>query len=881
MKRKDYIKLKNYRKLENNMPQDPEKNSSIITLESEIKTFADTLPFWLKYLLEKIFQGNEISQEDIDQAYKYLLEDIKDTPKNNRKKIIFSDLKYNGRSYYENIQLSSLKNVEGVNALQEGYNIEFSSGLTLIYGENGSGKSGYTRLLKKAFYSRAKDDILSNIYSAEPPKPIKADFTFVNETEEISFPFSKINLPIFDQFSVFDGKSIVKHLEYKNEFDFKPAGLKYFEKIADTVYLVEKKALDEKKIIENSGYNLEDLLTIFDGESEIKEAVKNLSTKKETFEHLKDYKNFSSDEKKGIEKEYDELFIASANKNKEIKKLKHLKQQIEIKKEEINSLNTAFSRRALDRVNSLITDYTQKEQKAKADGIQKFDTDKIKGIGTTEWRSFIIAAQQLADIQNKAKKDYPTQDDKCLFCMQDLNRLSKELIENYWSFIKSEAEANLSEANTSIAKAEAFYKKLTFTLFPSNDTLTLWLQENKTELLKKILHELEKQKKLNLTFLNGIKNKEKIVYEEVNINTDWLDNIKQDIDIILVNLETDKEIDQLQQLYDLKKKFEHQEKLKNHFDKLESYFNKQIDLENHNKIQFPKKKITLKEKSLSKKYFNTKYVEKFNQECKNLGADFDIEIQHTGSAAKSYRQLKIKGNSPSVIFSEGEQRVIAIADFFAEMSLSEINKGVIFDDPVTSLDNKRKLEIANRLAEESHKKQVIVFTHDLSFAYNVLSKCKELEGEYSCHWIENIDGMTPGAIYLNNSPSFEKDYKTSGKAQGWLDKAKKSSPESREEALKNGFAALRTSYESQIVFGLFRGVVQRFNERVSVESLKDVYVTQEIKEEILTSFASCCKFMEGHSHSDSNGYKKPTINDLQNEISQFNAVKKKIAKCKI
>lgn len=880
MKKIDYTKSKIYRKLENNMSQNPEKKMSNITLESEIKAFADTLPYWLKYLLEITFKGNEISQDDIDQAYKYLFEDIEDTPKINRKKITFSDLKYNGKDYYEKIQLCSLKNVEGVNALQEGYNIEFSSGLTLIYGENGAGKSGYTRLLKKAFYSRAKDNILSNIYSSEPPKPIKADFVFKNESEEITHPFSQINLPIFDQFSVFDGKSIVKHLEYKNEFDFKPAGLKHFEKIAHAVFLVEKRVLDEKRKIENSSHSLEDLLTLFDGESEIKEAVKNLSTKKETFEQLKNFQVFSSDEKRRIEKEYDELYITSANKNKEIEKFKNLKQQIEIKKEEINSLNTAFSRKALNRVNSLITDYTEKEQKAKADGIQKFDTDKINGIGTTEWRNFIIAAQQLAAIQGDNKKNYPTQDDKCLLCMQDLNQLSKELIENYWSFIKSGAEANLSKANIAIIKADEFYKQLNFTIFRSNDILSLWLQENRTSHLEKIQEVLEKQKTFNYTILNSIQNKVKLDYEEISIDTNWLDDIKQDIDAALINLESDKQIDQLQQLFDLKKKFEHQEKLKNHFAKFESYFDRQVHLDNLNKVQFPKQKITLKEKILSQKYFNTKYVEQFNQECKNLGANFDIEIQHTGSAAKSYRQLKIKGNNPSAIFSEGEQRVIAIADFLTEMGLSEINNGVIFDDPVTSLDNKRKLEIANRLAEESHKKQVIIFTHDLSFAYNVLSKCKDLDSEFSCHWIENTDGMTPGAIYLNNAPSFEKDYKTSGKAQGWLEKAKKSSPEQREEELRNGFAALRTSYESQIVFGLFKGVVQRFNERVSVESLKDVYVNQEIKEEILTSFANCCTFMEGHSHSDRGGYKKPTINDLQNEINQFNAVKKKIANCK-
>ncbi len=77
--------------------------------------------------------------------------------------------------------------------------------------------------------------------------------------------------------------------------------------------------------------------------------------------------------------------------------------------------------------------------------------------------------------------------------------------------------------------------------------------------------------------------------------------------------------------------------------------------------------------------------------------------------------------------------------------------------------------------------------------------------------------------------------------------------------------------------GLFKGVVQRFEERVSVDSLKNVIFTSEIRDEILDSFYQCCRYMEGHSHSDKYAYKKPTLQELNEEIQRFNAVKKKIS----
>ena len=146
-----------------------------------------------------------------------------------------------------------------------------------------------------------------------------------------------------------------------------------------------------------------------------------------------------------------------------------------------------------------------------------------------------------------------------------------------------------------------------------------------------------------------------------------------------------------------------------------------------NEANFRKTKtdITNTEKSLSDKYFNQKYIDSFNEECQKLNGNFGVEISTTGSAGKSYRQLKLKGKNPNAVLSEGEQKVIAIADFLAEMHLSEINKGIIFDDPVTSLDNDRKKQIAERLAFQATLKQVIIFTHDLVSSYHIKNFSKK------------------------------------------------------------------------------------------------------------------------------------------------------------
>uniref|UniRef100_A0A808FEN4 Protein CR006 P-loop domain-containing protein n=1 Tax=Xanthomonas citri pv. phaseoli var. fuscans TaxID=473423 RepID=A0A808FEN4_XANCI len=51
----------------------------------------------------------------------------------------------------------------------------------------------------------------------------------------------------------------------------------------------------------------------------------------------------------------------------------------------------------------------------------------------------------------------------------------------------------------------------------------------------------------------------------------------------------------------------------------------------------------------------------------------------------------------------------------AEISLNGQTSGIIFDDPVCSLDHRRRELVAKRLVQEAAKRQVIVFTHDLYF----------------------------------------------------------------------------------------------------------------------------------------------------------------------
>jgi len=529
------------------------------------------------------------------------------------------------------------------------------------------------------------------------------------------------------------------------------------------------------------------------------------------------------------------------------------------------------------------SDCLSKDAAAKAEGIENFKTDKIINVGSKEWKDFIAAAQNFAKQQVGDSEMYPKVDDYCILCQQPLSIEAQKLISSYWSFIKSQSEQDAKNAQTALNTHKKSYEELKFGLLPEDGVLTKWMLEKHKKEALEIKEHLQKQKTLSESIISDLTTKTENDRTAIQIDTIHIDTIVQGIEDSITKLKENDPTADIKKLQDSITYLNHKEKLEQHITGIETYVSnlKWVAIATKAKGKISKRKITDKEKELSGRYFNEAYISAFNDECKSLNCEIGIDISHTGSAGTSYRQLFLKGKEPSKILSEGEQKIISLADFLAEMKLSEITCGVIFDDPVTSLDDERKGRIAERIAEESTKKQVVVFTHDLVFVSTLISACCEFKIDHVCHWIEKRDD-TPGYVFLNNAPSYEKQYRNSEIPRSHYVEANKPDcpPAHREYLVKSAFTELRTCYEVLVINDLFKNVVQRFNERVSVDSLKDVCFVDELVTELLDNFGQCCRYMEGHTHSDKYAYQKPTVENLNAEINRYDGIRTKIRKSK-
>jgi len=849
-----------------------QKNSVQQTLGTETVAFIQGLPFWLKFLSVNLIEEGELNDDIYTEAIKYICEDLEIYEKSEKPNLAIDQTQAESQIYYQKATLTKLEHLCGANALKENMTIEFHPQLTILFGENGSGKTSYSRLLKWAFFSRSEEKILPNVFSDEK-NPLEAKFYFNTDEGDVELQMPEDeDLSLTDQFSVFDTKAIVQHLDERNEFEFRPAGLVFFSELNSAVNELERRINEwiDELTPENP------FVELFEGESEINNLITQLveGVKVEEFDEHIPFSGKNGLELENLTKEHDELLIASNQLTSTIQNYKRIIRDFKRNKKKLSELNSEFSEEALSKIAQIIKKVVRLEKAVKAEGVNSIQSDEFEKIGSTEWREFVKAAHKYATSEDEK---YPEDEDICIFCHQELSEKGTNLIRRYWVYLQSEAEDRLRKAKSSVDEYQDRIEKLSFDLFPEESRLTQWLKDHDAEYFDNLIAHLADQSKLQEMIIKKLNERDSEPLKAVQVDCLKHDKIIRQIE---ENIKTLEEGSQLKKLNNLKSRItylNHRKKLAKHYKKIEKFVEQYntVSLLQELRWQGLKRKITDCEKDLSSRYFSADYVERFNEEVEALNGQTQIEVVSRGTAGSSNRQLLIKGNNPSSILSESEQKVAAISDFLVEMELSEINKGLFFDDPSTTLDDYRKSELAKRLVKEVKKKQIIIFTHDLAFLSTIIESCRELEIEFRCHWIESANGQ-PGLVYLDNTPSFEKVFKTTGKAQEWYQKARKQGPEDREKSIRYGFASLRTSYEALVVFEIFAGVVQRFTERISVDSLMSVKYNDEIRDLVMDGFAQCCRYMEGHSHSDKYSSRKPTVESLNEEIERFNKIKTRI-----
>jgi wobble nucleotide-excising tRNase len=171
--------------------------------------------------------------------------------------------------------------------------------------------------------------------------------------------------------------------------------------------------------------------------------------------------------------------------------------------------------------------------------------------------------------------------------------------------------------------------------------------------------------------------------------------------------------------------------------------------------------------------------------------------------------------------SEGEQKAVALSDFFAELSMPHNKKApVVFDDPATSFDHERKEKIAKRIVDESGLRQAIVFTHDLMFASNihdlVLNNSNSIDSNKAIFHDMSTEGGRVGIVTENYYPGSVKLENYLPKIQTKITNAEQLSGEEKVDAIKSVYGMLRKAVEKIVEERIFGGIITRWSDHIQL-----------------------------------------------------------------
>lgn len=221
---------------------------------------------------------------------------------------------------------------------------------------------------------------------------------------------------------------------------------------------------------------------------------------------------------------------------------------------------------------------------------------------------------------------------------------------------------------------------------------------------------------------------------------------------------------------------------------------------------------------------------------------------------------------------EGEQTAAALADFLTEVELNGACAGIVFDDPVTSMDHVRKESIARRLVDEASRRQVIVFTHDILFTNYLATAAEEVGVDFAGRTVWRDDSNAPGAIDRLAFPHEHYEGAAHDRAKKHFDVAKTLVGDPQRDALEKACGSLRTAYEDFIQKKLFNNVVRRWRENVTF-TLNQVFFDEAIALRVHERMSVLSRYIDAHSHSEEFHEVPLTLEIVTNELTHFDTIK--------
>jgi len=287
--------------------------------------------------------------------------------------------------------------------------------------------------------------------------------------------------------------------------------------------------------------------------------------------------------------------------------------------------------------------------------------------------------------------------------------------------------------------------------------------------------------------------------------------------------------------------------------------------------------ITNETKELQKQYVTDAFKNSFQAEILSFGVPrAKAGIAEHSEKGKVLHDVTLDGATtpaePQDVLSEGEKTAISLAYFLADLGVVEETCGIILDDPLTSLDHCIREKVVDRLVSEAKKRQVVVFTHDLTVYSEIKSAAAVAGVEFQGEQVEAL-GLHVGIVsddepwdVLSVGTRIEK---LESLIKEMIDAEGKGDTKASREIVAAFYGRLRSTWERSVEELVFNKVVQRYDRVLKTQALDGVAVDTDTVTAIFQGMTRSSGIIEAHDHAVGAHKPLPASNEMRADLQAF------------
>lgn len=814
---------------------------------NEIIEWAKGLPKWQQAIIRDILNGMSFDSARIKGFSDIALDDSR----------LADDILEGlicSASASRSVRLASVCELNNINNLKDGNCLDFNpSGITVIYGQNGTGKSGYSRIIKKCCRSRDKSaEILGNIHKPDQTESSAKIKYEVDGTPREHIWNKESTTPADLQMAhVFDKTSGEIFLSKEADIQYKPLGMDLLDRLAEILPKIA-----EELRLRNENLKITDLSSLFQNEYAETEAAKlvgslGLSDAQTKYERLSKLSESEIMETENLTAGIPLRETSSPAKERE--KLIKNNNSLQSVRNYFVALFNLISEDKVDELNKKINTLIVAIKNAEDAKKLSFDSDLfLSGTGNESWKTMWIAAEKFSKEFAYVSQNYPPEvaGVKCVLCQQIIGADHIDFMKQFGAYVNDESQNILSSCMKAIDDARLEIVN-TIKRSEDEDTLSKTIEDSFPEIYKSLAISLSSARVLVSAIVNSLEESKNIALDKSELEAhrnnlgayekllQKMDNLLEDNKLILKipiddeeykrQLSTDKnKLNELKARQILK---QHETAILNNI--------RLLPVRKHIESvikQCGTRGISNKTTDLSNKYIITALSDCFNKELAQIVGNRvkATLIPHGTKAGVPYSKIVLQlrggqtyGDKIEDVLSEGELRGVSLAGFFAELAMTENTSAIVFDDPVSSLDHINARRIADRIASEIGKRQIIIFSHDILFVSYIMERMERERVDKKIISYVTVESLGQAGLINEGLPFDKLTVKgrikvLSNLLQSEIRPAYNNAhrAEDYRRLAEKFYKDLRLSWERAVEEILFGDVVKRYSHNVSTQFFK-------------------------------------------------------------